>query len=386
MSQSLIEHGIESTHFFDFRATAKPQVIDTFVGCRQSPSLGNNPNFCSIHKEPGLLVATDSVLRHKNEVASSLELSASTLSNSALLALSYKKWGDDCVKHIQGDFSFVVVDQVQQRVMFARDPLGKHPLYYHQSNNSLLFSTEIKTLFRGLNIEPKINRERIADVAFGLFGSKKAPTFYDGILSFLPGYVAIYENGILRQREYWQPDVERRINNTDEDTLAEFRYLFGQTVESFFNIGLNPGALLSGGLDSSSLVSVAAHNNKDRCIKAYSSVPLDPYSKRASGDSEYLNCFKDYPNIEINEVRCTESGPLSGIQSALKNREMPLIASAHYRYKKFGDFASKNHHNILLTVFTVSMVQAIPQAPFTGNCCCLETGVRFIENLKRSSY
>ena len=347
MSLAVHDHGIETLGEMRFHN----RISDIEIGCRKTPSLVTSKNFTSLHRQPELLVVTDSLIRNRPELAAHLSISQediARISNAELLAVAYGKWGKDCPKYLRGEFSFVIFDARNQCVIFARDPMGKYPLYYKKSSNAFLFATDIKAICSVSDETPAVNKERIAEIAFGTFRINKGSTFYKDIYSFLPGHIASYADGSMSHSEYWKPNLDRRIDLDHEDTLAEFRHVLSDTVDSFLQTDLNFGVLLSGGLDSSALVSLAARRSKNGLLKTYSSIPPDSTSPRASGDSEFLEYYDEHPNVQVNEVSCEQGGPLSNVDKAVKNWEMPLLASAHYRYQAFGEAALANGHSALL--------------------------------------
>ena len=181
--------------------------------------------------------------------------SFTTQSDTELILVAYKQWGDDCVVHLNGMFAFALWDDARQILFCARDHLGITPFYYFQTPEFLVFASESKALraFHG-------NRLDSARLASYLLSSYVPSGFsiFKGVAKLLPAHLMIIEpSGKVEQRRYW------RINNTGtiKDTPSsrnELERLLEDAVRLQVRSDVPVGALLSGGVDSGMVVAIAS--------------------------------------------------------------------------------------------------------------------------------
>ena len=80
-----------------------------------------------------------------------------TQSDTEVILVAYSKWGVDCLKHLDGMFSFAIYDLKNNKVFFARDRAGEKPMYYYYDNNILYFASELKALLVNRDLPRKID-------------------------------------------------------------------------------------------------------------------------------------------------------------------------------------------------------------------------------------
>jgi asparagine synthase (glutamine-hydrolysing) len=172
----------------------------------------------------------------------------------------YEEYGDEAVHLMRGMFTFAVWDKPRRRLLIARDRLGIKPCFYAHANGGLLFASEAKALL----CHPDLAREVDFD-AFDLyltFGYVPGPeSLFRGVKKLPPGHLLIHENGRSRLRQYWAPviaDTEPETNIADAG--EEFQHLFDEAVRLHLVSDVPVGVLLSGGLDSSSVVGAMSRN------------------------------------------------------------------------------------------------------------------------------
>jgi len=181
------------------------------------------------------------------------------LCDTALILAAYRHWGEACVEHLLGAFAFALWDEKNHHLFCARDHFGVKPFYYAITDDRrFLFGSEIKALLVNDGVSKQLNEERIADYLTGVFYDKRY-TFYQQVNRLPPGHLARVTPEGLDIKTYY----ELRRASDDESTLTEKQYvrrfceLFTEAVRCRMRGRAPIGAMLSGGLDSSSIVSVA---------------------------------------------------------------------------------------------------------------------------------
>jgi asparagine synthase (glutamine-hydrolysing) len=180
----------------------------------------------------------------------------------------YEDYGPQCVSMLRGMFAFAIWDARHQRLVLARDRLGKKPLFYAMDEHGLSFASELKALLvdrQGLEIDP------IALHHYLTFQYIPAPqTIFRGIRKLLPGHVMIYEQGKASESTYWSLNYDQKtIYRNESECLEAFHHLLEESVKLRLISDVPLGAFLSGGVDSSSVVAVMSRL-MDEPVKTFS--------------------------------------------------------------------------------------------------------------------
>jgi asparagine synthase (glutamine-hydrolysing) len=176
---------------------------------------------------------------------------------------AYEKWGEDCVKHLFGDFAFAIWDDRRQRYFCARDHFGVKPFYYTYIDNEFAFSTSLNELRLNPRVSNTLNEIAVGD--YLLFGVNQdlSTTIFKDIHRLPPGHTLTVANGRITTRRYWSPEptTELRFRNP-ESYVERFSELLSLAVND--RVTTDRVAIsMSGGLDSTSLAAIAHSQNKD---------------------------------------------------------------------------------------------------------------------------
>lgn len=206
----------------------------------------------ALHSDGEIAVAADAVLYNRDALCDDLGLSRAS-GPSLLILAAYRRWGEDCVDHLEGDFAFAVADAARGKLFLARDHFGVRPLYYRDGGHGFEFASRAGQL-AGSSFAPPI---RPASVAAFLLGRvlDHDGTFHEGIRRLPAAHCLRVTNGGFILRRYWQPRPVPLPGRTELPEL--FRATFRDCVRDRLRDVRKPGALLSGGLDSSSIACTA---------------------------------------------------------------------------------------------------------------------------------
>jgi asparagine synthase (glutamine-hydrolysing) len=180
----------------------------------------------------------------------------------------YEEYGLNCVSMLRGMFAFAIWDGRAQRLVLARDRLGKKPLFYRLDEDGLGFASELKALV--LN-RPVPDLDPVALHHYLTFQYVPAPwTIFRGIRKLPPAHLLVYEDGKVTEHPYWTLRYDEKLAGRDE---LELRDEFGSLLEESVRLRLISdvplGAFLSGGVDSSSIVAIMSRL-LDRPVKTFS--------------------------------------------------------------------------------------------------------------------
>lgn len=182
-----------------------------------------------------------------------------TSSDTEVLLRLYEAEGDRCTARLDGMFAFAVWDGRRNRLLLARDRVGKKPLFYYASPTLLAFASEIKALFRHPEIEARINTEALP--AFFLYGYVPTPgTLYQGIQKLPPGcQLSIGADGSRHHEAYWDVPLAGGSSGrapSRAQAAADVRTLLTEAVRRRLMADVPLGAFLSGGIDSTIVVGI----------------------------------------------------------------------------------------------------------------------------------
>jgi asparagine synthase (glutamine-hydrolysing) len=179
-----------------------------------------------------------------------------TGSDTEVIVHGYEEWGDRCVEHFRGMFAFAVWDAPRRRLLLARDRLGVKPLYYAVLPGvGLVFGSEIKALLEDPEV-PRDWRPEAIDAYLTLLYVPAPGTIYSAVQKLPPAHVLVAEAGSVRTSRYWDlPFPGDGSLQREDEYLEELDALLREAVGLRLISDVPLGAFLSGGIDSSTVVS-----------------------------------------------------------------------------------------------------------------------------------
>jgi asparagine synthase (glutamine-hydrolysing) len=178
-----------------------------------------------------------------------------TVSDTEVVLRSYLEWGERCVEHLEGMFAFAVWDPRQQQLLLARDRLGVKPMYYTKVGRGVVFGSEVKALLAHPLVDAVVDDEGLSELL--AYIATPGHAIYHGIREVRAGHVLVVRDGSIQERCYWT--LSSRAHTDDWDTtVATVRELLADSVSTHLVSDVPLCTLLSGGVDSSAIVALAA--------------------------------------------------------------------------------------------------------------------------------
>ena len=283
-----------------------------------------------VSRDRALVLVADARIDNRDELREALELAPAevqTWTDAEWIMGAYRRWQDSAPEHLLGDFAFALWDARRQVLFCARDHFGVKPFYYHHVPGRLFaFASEIKGLLALAEVPRRLNETRVADYLASLLEDKES-TFYEGILRLAPAHQMIVSRDGVRRESYWALDPEREIRLASDAEYAEaFREVFTEAVRSRLRSAFPVGSMLSGGLDSSSIVCVAR-----QLLAEEGRGPLHAFSAvfdnvPESDERPYMEAVLAQGGLNHDAVRGDLLDPIEEQQRILEQQDEPYYA------------------------------------------------------------
>ena len=189
-------------------------------------------------------------------------------SDTEVLLHAFLEWDTDCFVRLKGMFAAAIWHEPTSRLVLARDRLGIKPLYFSRCKAQLYFGSELKTLLA----HPEISRQLDLVALDQYLSLNYVPcprTLVEGIEKLPPGHILEWSMGELKTRSFWQLKFQPASDLPEEEALEQLDGLLKRAVREHLVSDVPLGILLSGGVDSSTIVHYAASGSSER-LKTFS--------------------------------------------------------------------------------------------------------------------
>ncbi len=213
---------------------------------------GHQPIF---NEDQSVLVVLNGEIYNYRELQKDLQARGHhfrTNSDTEAIVHAYEEYGDECVRHLRGMFTFAIWDRNRQRLLAARDRFGKKPLNYYWDGQRLIFGSEIKSILEA-GIPREINH--IALDEYLVYSCVPTPnTLFKDVFKLPAAHILIYEDGQVSTKRYWELPFTPTCQDDEATAIERTLALLKEAVEVRLMSEVPLGAFLSGGVDSSIVV------------------------------------------------------------------------------------------------------------------------------------
>lgn len=243
----------------------------------------------------------------------------SSHSDTEVILASYMHWGSSCVKRFNGMFAFAIWDNKRDSLFCARDPLGIKPFYYLHNAELFAFASESSAL--APMVANSLDMHSVASYLLCMY--VPGPwSIFEGIHKLKPGYtMTITPDGHAGHDRFWNID-RYGARGADRVSSGEIETLIKNSVERQLRSDVPVGALLSGGIDSSIVVAMAAE--KGRTLHTFSA----GYEGHHIDELPYARQIAERYGTRHHELRLTRKGLISNLDKALRAMNEPISDSA----------------------------------------------------------
>ncbi|NUU97594.1 asparagine synthase (glutamine-hydrolyzing) [Marinitoga sp. 1138] len=206
----------------------------------------------------------------RNELLEKGHIFYTNHSDSEVIVHLYEEYDLNFVKKINGMFSIAIWDKKRKKIILVRDRVGQKPLFYSILNNTIIFSSEIKAILK----HPKYVKEPNFEAIYHYFTFKNIPapmTAFQNIYSLLPGEMLVFDLNKKEKKliKYWEIDFSKQTTDSTEEIKYKIKNYLEDSVKLRMISDVPIGAYLSGGLDSSAVVSIMSKYSNSK-IKTFS--------------------------------------------------------------------------------------------------------------------
>jgi len=248
-----------------------------------------------------------------------------TRSDTEVILNAYREYGEDCVNHFNGQWSFGLWDNSEQLLFLSRDRAGVRPLFYTQAADRFLFASEIKALLAC----PEVTREfdpRGMDQLFTFWAPIPPRTVFKNISQLPPGHSLTVKDGRVTVRQFWAVPFVRESdarNGDEREAATELLRLLEDATRVRLRSDVPVGAYLSGGLDSSlttALVRKIAGSRLRSFSITFADVEFD--------ESSYQQEASAFLGTQHSNISCTRADIARVFPEVIRHTEQPVLRTA----------------------------------------------------------
>jgi asparagine synthase (glutamine-hydrolysing) len=264
-----------------------------------------------------------------------------------LLALYHLK-GRECLKELDGMFSFAIWDEKKEELFCARDRFGEKPFYYYHDASQFIFGSEIKQIFEA-GVKKEVKEEMLHNYCATerLNSNDLKETFYKNVYQ-LPhsNFVVIKSNGTFHFEKYWDINYSEQNKHISlHDAINTFNELLYTSVKRRMRSDVPIGTSLSGGLDSTTIAAYICRNNQTANLNTFTASFLG-FEK---DETKFVKILKSkYSNINDHYVSPSDSDLILDLQTLFFHQDEPIGSTSIYAQYRVMQLAKQNNVTVLL--------------------------------------
>lgn len=255
-------------------------------------------------------IVLDGRLDNRAELISRLSISPAEgklLSDAALILHAFARWGGSCFEYFIGEYALIIYDERNAELTCARDSLGDRTLFYSFNGSRVVVASEAQAVAAVDGSDGTLN-ENAAAHYFAQKATQDGQTLFANVYELLPARAMQVNPAGSRTWRYWQADLSRKIRGrSDAEYADEFRALLEESVRCRLRASVQPGVLMSGGLDSTSVACLAARMMAPTPLTTISYV-FDELQE--CDERRYIAAVESQWNIRSIQIPCDDAWPL----------------------------------------------------------------------------
>lgn len=277
--------------------------------------------------------------------------------DTEVLLYLYSEYGEDCLKYLNGMWSFVILDREERKLFGARDRFGVKPFYYFLDSEYFAFASEIKALLQLPFIPKSINDIAAFDYLTTGRVQDADSTMFRNINELEPSYSFNFDLNkfIFKKSKYYNLEYyngwERYNQSTAEDYIDSIRAKIFTAVDLRLRSDVKVGSCLSGGVDSSTIVCVINELLKDHKISQVGELQkvfTASFPCTAIDETSWAGIVADATNVEWFKTQPTSTELIKDIEQLVYIQDVPFGSTTIYSQYRVMKLASDNGVKVLL--------------------------------------
>jgi asparagine synthase (glutamine-hydrolysing) len=270
-------------------------------------------------------------------------------SDTEVILAAYQNWGTDCVTHFIGMWAFAIYDQLKNHVFLSRDRFGIKPLYYFQHKKMFAFASEIKALLTLDCVKPEANMNSVFEyISFGTTTDPYANLFQN-ISSLQPAHNLIIDTNTLECKSICYYNLKDKVDNYSLPHDNEIQNTFTKSLESSIDLHLRAdvpiGSTLSGGLDSSTIVALAALRMEGKPFKTFTAA----YTEKDIDESDFAKkAISSFKNIDAHFIYPDAKTYWEDFDKLIWHQDLPINSTSMFAQWEVMKLAKQQHIKVLL--------------------------------------
>ncbi|MGI8837267.1 MAG: asparagine synthase (glutamine-hydrolyzing) [Pyrinomonadaceae bacterium] len=270
-----------------------------------------------------------------------------TGTDTEVILAAYRHWGVDCLSHFNGMWAFAIWDSLKRCLFLARDRFGIKPLYYTNDGKRFVFASEIKALLDSDKASRQVNPNRLYDyLRFGLTDHSEE-TLFTSIHQLPPAHrlvISLDQPEELQINRYWHLDLDRKANLSFEEAATRLRELFLESIKLHLRSDVPIGAALSGGIDSSAIVTSMRLLQPDLGIHTFSYIADDS----TISEERWVDMAGLAANSSVHKVQPCATSLADELDNLIQTQDEPFGSTSIYAQYRVFHLAHKSGIKVML--------------------------------------
>lgn len=297
-------------------------------------------------EDQNIVVVFNGEIYNFREVKKNLEAKGykfNTNSDTEVIIYAYLEYGESCVEYFRGMFGIAIYDKRNKQLFLIRDRLGIKPIYYYKDEKQFIFSSEIKPILEVLSSKPGVHLPSL-DFYMSVGYVPGEDTMLEGIKKLKPGHTLLIKNDVFKIQSYWDLEDLPSKDISFNQAIEEFEELARESVSLRLISDVPLGAFLSGGLDSSAIVSLMSETS-NAPVKTFSVGYRDSPESNELG---YAKIIADHFKTDHHEFYLEPMDFFNSIDTLIHYTEEPIVESAAIALYQLSKLA-KEHVTVILS-------------------------------------
>lgn len=233
-----------------------------------------------------------------------------TRSDTEVLLAGFARWGEDVFRRARGMWAAAIWNPAERRLVLARDPLGKKPLFYSCCDGAITFASTLRALLALSPQTPRLS-SRALDAYLGLLYVPPSLSIFEGVRKVPPGSVVSWRQGdVPRVATYWEPPPPDSHGPPFAEAAGEIERLLRAAIRRRLESDVPLGIFLSAGVDSGLVAALAAQESGARLVAVCAGTKGHPSDERSGARLVANRCGLDFREVELPPL---SAGALPGL-------------------------------------------------------------------------